>query len=113
MTCQRVFDLALRLLAESSVSGEVEDYADRAPALILLCVTELLPFDQQKHAQKKEPNCSLSADFPLEDRFLPCVAYYLASMLVIEERPELSKALYAMYEARLPHAVSEPIRNRY
>lgn len=114
MTCQRVFDLALRLLAESSVSGEVEDYADRAPALILLCVTDLAPIDGGEREEKAElPDCALSAPFPLAERFLPCVAYYLAAMLVLEERPELSKSLYAMYESHLPLAVNQPIRDRY
>lgn len=107
MTYQGVFDMALRLLSESSISGEVADYEDRAPALLYLCVSELRSLAADDTSLSPDaPVRDLHAPFPLGEGLIPCAAYYLAAMLVSEERPELSERLYAMYRERLPQNAS-------
>ena len=61
----------------------------------------------------------LEADFPLSPRFAPAVAFYLASMLIADENPELSDTLFdrfcdamATIKASIP-SVKCAIRNVY
>ena len=128
MTNRAIFDMAIHLLAESSVSSEVEDYAQRTPSLLRLCAADLATADEALRRSRGEDapsvtsaDFSLDAPFPLDRAFAACASYFLAAMLILEELPALSETLYRCYQERRPASAggppsawqSESIKNRY
>ena len=104
MTCREIYEAALRLLGESTVYGENDDYEERAPYIIAAFCTDVRETDEAwREASGKEDGetaaCSsvcigLDEEFPLSDRFAPSAAYYLAAILVLESNETLSDRLY-------------------
>lgn len=131
MTCKSVFDNALRLAGAGNDPDLTEDYAERMRYLLSCFVGECYGMDasyRQRLAAKGEAALpevfdreAIDADeeFPMSVRFSPAAAYYVASMLVLEENAALSDRLYARYRdalahirAGIPMVISE-IENRY
>jgi hypothetical protein len=122
-----IYDNALSILAESMVEGANTDYEERAPFLLAAFCTEALDTDTALRQALDESKAkafnpvfvSLDDEFPLLARFSPAGALYLASMLVVDEDPDLSDRLYDKYSdamssicATLP-AACESITDRY
>lgn len=134
MTCRKIYKAALGLLNESApesvcsgCSEEYDEFAERAPYLLAAAVTEAGEVDDEYRrshglAARVETDTAeipLEADFPLSPRFAPAVAFYLASMLIADENPELSDTLFdrfcdamATIKASIP-SVKCAIRNVY
>ena len=127
MTVKDIFDSALRILAESTVSGDNDDYEERAPYLIAAFCTEAQDADAMLRRATDEAEqeqfspvfIPLDSEFPLLGRFACTAALYLAAMLVLDYDSELSDRLYDKYSdsmARLCETipfVSEAIGDRY
>lgn len=128
MICKDIYDASLHVLGESRCDvGRGEDYEERAPYLIaaFCCEAGALDRHYRKASQTEEQkpfspvSLSLSDEFPLSDRFFSPAVNYLASMLVVDELPELSDKLFArccdtlssLY-TELPSTVSK-IKNKY
>ena len=134
MTCQKIYKAALRLLNETApesvcagCSEEYDEFAERAPYLLAAAVTEAGEVDDEYRrshglAARGETDTAeipLETDFPLSPRFAPAVAFYLASMLIADENPELSDTLFDRFcdamstiKASIP-SVKSAIRNVY
>ena len=105
MKNQEIFNHALRVLAQSTVSGGNEDYEERAPYLIASFCNEALEIDRSLRKSIGESPAAdfhkvwlaLDENFPLLDRLVPAACLYLAAMLVLDEDSELSDKLYDRY----------------
>ncbi|MBQ8345872.1 MAG: hypothetical protein IJY42_06390 [Clostridia bacterium] len=115
MTNRDVLDLALSLLAESNISSEVSDYIMRTPALLRLVASDLSAADRALRQSRGVEGAvqpfdfSLDAPFPLMEELSACAAYALASLLVLEEIPELSSTLDKRYRERIPSLGGETV----
>lgn len=127
VTNKDIYDSALRMLAESCVEGDNDDYEERAPYLLAAFCTEAEDTDKALRQILSEPEGAcfnavyvpLNEQFPLLDRFSAAAAFYLAAMLVIDDNRELSDTLYDKYSdsmsrlcASVP-ALSGSISDRY
>ena len=109
MQCSEIFKSALRLLNEKGAEDECADYAERAPYLLAAMVSEAAQLDKRYRAangEEAQPSFSpvfigLDSGFPLTDRFVSAAAFYLASMLIIDDNDELSDSLYEKFCDRM------------
>ena len=127
MKNQDIYDGALRILAEKSTQGTNEDYEERAPYLIAAFCCESARADAAYRkanglsggSSQSSVYLELSAEFPCCSRFAATASVYLASMLVIDENPELSDKLFDRYSDMMSAicmeipAVVESISDRY
>lgn len=127
MKCKEIYDSALRVLAESTLPADNDDYEERAPYLIATFCGELAGTDAAlrrimgKGVAKEfnEVYLSLDNDFPLLSRFASAAALYLAAMLIIDDEQDFSDKLYDRYCDKIASicstvpALSEKIRNKY
>ncbi|MBQ9783399.1 MAG: hypothetical protein IJW44_02655 [Clostridia bacterium] len=105
MTNREIYENSLRLLAQGVVSGENEDYEERAPYLIASFCTEAEEIDSYLRkalgmaaAQSfGKVWLALEEEFPLLERLAPVACLYLAAMLILDEDSELSDKLYDRY----------------
>ncbi len=126
MKNRQIYDAALRLLAESTVDGENEDYEERAPYLLAAFCTEMTELNAK--LCKSQGNTPVAHDavllpleenFPLADRLSAAATLYLSAMLILEDDEERSDKLYAQYcdaVSRISDAIPatlEPIPNQY
>lgn len=96
---------ALALIDESSAKGDTSDLAERAPYIIATFCATCKTLDKrlrERDSLEKQKAFSLvklplESEFPLCDALTSPAATYLASMLVIDENPKLSEALYDKY----------------
>ena len=103
MTNRDIYDSALKILAQSNLSSDNEDFAERAPYLIASFCAEALELNRHLcEALGKTPIASfdrvlipLEENFPLVDRLAPIACLYLAAMLILDEDAETSDKLYA------------------
>ena len=122
MTCNDIFRKALRLLNEKGNESENEDYAERAPFIIASMCSEAEETDKNYRLGKGlSPAASfnrvyvdLEEDFPLSDRFASPAAFYLASMLSLDENDEMADVFYDRYcdsmskiEAGIPSVIEQ------
>ncbi|MBR2906606.1 MAG: hypothetical protein IKC26_01000 [Clostridia bacterium] len=111
-----VYDLALALLSENGDRTENGDYEERAGYLIAAFASEAEPIDRclrERMGMDGEETdipiyLSLEEAFPLSDRFAPAAGNYLASMLILDEDPDLSDLLFARYCDKIA-AISQSI----
>lgn len=105
MTYRDVYKAALPLMGEGAetVDSALELEAEE---LLPMIVYSLLPVDRLKKKSVGEtsvssPSLLVSLDhvWPLDDGFLPCAAFYLASYMIGADDPELSSMLYVRAEA--------------
>lgn len=105
VTNRDIYNNSLALIGES-LSGEyVDDYEERAPYLIASVAYQTLTLDKKIRtvdgldaAESFSPvYLSLDLDFPLCERLAFPAALYVASLLVIDEDPDLSDTLYDKY----------------
>ncbi len=105
MMVQSILENAVSILAESVAYGDFPDYEERTSYLLAAFCSEAREADNalRKFMGIDEPcyfdgiYLSLGDDFPLLDRFATPAALYLASMLVIDDAPELSDRIYHRY----------------
>ena len=105
MLCSDILSAALQLLGEDGGAEGNEDYAERAPYIIASFVSEASEADAMyRLAHGKEAAelsdrvyIDLTETFPLSGRFTSLAAFYLASMLIADESPELSDKFYDKY----------------
>ncbi|MBE6538491.1 MAG: hypothetical protein E7671_03395 [Ruminococcaceae bacterium] len=127
MTNNEIYKAALHILAETSESADTSDYAERFPYILALFCGEAEDLDSKYRKAHGLPvrygSMSIAAepdeDFPLSDPFAHAALYYLSSMLVVDENPELSDKLFERYSARMADIYSslpselEKIKNVY
>lgn len=105
MKCKDIFKSALSLLNENGAADEDGDFAERAPYILSAMFSEAARLDKNyraSHGIDAQPEFNptytdLVSDFPLCDRFVSAAAFYLASMLVVDENDELSDRFYDKY----------------
>ena len=105
MLCKEILNAALKLLGEDGSEEENEDYAERAPYIIAAFVSEASEADAMYRLAHGKAEATLTERvyiplteaFPLSGRFVSLAAFYLASMLIADESPELSDKLYDKY----------------
>lgn len=134
MKCEAIFDNVIRLIGAGNHPDHTSGYRTRMPYLLACFVGECYAMDasyRQRHnmtADAGEPllpdvfdatAIAADEDFPMSVRFSPAAAYYVASMLVMEENPDLADRLYARYSDALSHVragipmVISEISNKY
>ncbi len=99
-----IYKNALAFIGQS-IEGNCSDYEERAPYLIaaFCCIatdidTKLRSADGILTRSPFNPvYMSLDTEFPFSDRLAGLAALYVGAMLVVEELPELSEALYDKY----------------
>ena len=102
---REIYNDSLALIGESLSSEYKEDYEERAPYIIASVASHNLMLDRRIRAAEAlgEGNSfspvylSLDLNFPLCDRLAFPAALYVASLLVIDEDPDLSDTLYDKY----------------
>ena len=117
-----IYDLALRMLAESTVMGEAEDYEERAPYLIAAFCTEMSELDERLRRAAGETTTTyyavslpLDLRFPLSDRLFTAAALYLAAMLILDSDEDRADKLYEQYLAdtkRISDSVPVPSEDK-
>ena len=126
MLNRSIYDAALRLIAESTVAGENEDYEERAPYLLAAFCTEMTELNAllcQKNGTAPIVHDAvllpLDDTFPLASRLSTAATLYLAAMLILDYDEERSDALYEQYcdavsriSDTIPAAL-ERIKNQY
>lgn len=127
MLCNELLTSALMLLGEVGDAEYNYDYAERAPYIIAAFVGETHRLDEKyriAHGLEKPPSFDrvyipLDEDFPLCEPLAPICVFYLASLLISDESPELSEKYYDRYcdgissfSASLP-ALNESITDVY
>ncbi len=109
MTNQKIYEGALKVLAETSDMADNEDYEIRAPYLIAAFCSETEEVDIAYRkangigdAEKvNDVYLPLESNFPRAPRFASAACIYLASMLIIDTAPELSERLYDKFSDML------------
>lgn len=127
MLNSEIYESALRLLGESLNTGENEDYKESAAFLIAAFCNETEGIDDSIRRMcglYERPYfnpvwVSLDEEFPSSERLAPAASFYLAAMLILDDDPERSDALYEKYcdsiatiESSLP-MMSERISDMY
>ena len=105
MKCKDIFKSALRLLNEKGAEDESGDFAERAPYILAAMFSEAARTDKNYRtafglgAQEgfSPTYAELNSIFPLCDRFSSAAAFYLASLLIVDENDELSDSFYDRY----------------
>ena len=105
MKCKELLISALKHLGEVGDETNNPDYAERAPYIIAAFVGEAGEIDRRYRIahgldmaeQTDKVLIPLEEEFPLCKRLIsPCV-FYLASLLIADESPELSESYYDRY----------------
>ena len=94
MTCNSVYETALALLGEAGDAPGLADYRSRAPHLLGIIIGRLAGASaliDGRTVTAAKP--ALTDPFPLAERLLPAAAGMLASMLILDELPELAAIL--------------------
>ena len=95
MTCNSVYETALALLGEAGDAPGLADYRSRAPHLLGIIIARLAGasalIDGRTVTAAAKP--ALTDPFPLAERLMPAAAGMLASMLILDELPELAAIL--------------------
>ena len=127
MKCKDIFKSALRLLNEKGAEDEACDFAERAPYILSAMFSESARLDKAYRAAFglgeqegfSHTYSELDTTFPLCDRFASAAAFYLASLLIVDENDDLSDSFYDKYcdsmasiSASIP-AETEKIQNVY
>ena len=105
MLCSELLTSALKLLGEVGDAYDNDDFAERAPYIIAAFVGEAWGLDERyrlSHGLGKGGTAdrifiSLDEEFPLSSPLAPLCVFYLASLLIADESPELSEKYYDRY----------------
>ena len=105
MICYDILTAALRLLGEPGDADDNHDYAERAIYIIASFIGEAREVDAKyrlAHGLDKAEISeyvfvSLDDEFPLSERLAYPASFYLASLLIADESPELSESYYERY----------------
>ena len=124
-----VYDLSLALLADGGDRLENGDYEERAGYLLAAFASDTEIVDRRLRASRGDESAdyeteipiflALEEDFPLDRSFVTAAGHYLASMLILEEDPELSEVLFDRYCTLLREICDDipmkscPIADRY
>ena len=105
MLCYDLLTAALKLLGEPGDGDENPDYAERAAYIIASFVGEAREVDAKYRLAHGLGEAeildyvyvSLDDEFPLSERLAYPCTFYLASILIADESPELSESYYERY----------------
>ncbi len=107
MNCRQIFEAALSLIGIPVNSANIHDYEERALKLFFVVLmqyrslsTAICGTDHKVHTLFIN---TLDTGFPLDQRTMPAACYTLASLLIIDELPDLAAEL----EQRASEAVAE------
>lgn len=105
MTCHDIYIAALALIGEAKDNTGTADYAARAPHLLSVIFSRFARVSEElSGAQISRVSLnisSLSQAFPLDERLAALTSEVLASMLIIDEYPEISGMLASRADADL------------
>ncbi len=97
MTCRYIYNAALALLGEAEDTDATKDYATRSVHLLAVIFSRFARLSEALSGGMTDFEAltipSLDAPFPLDERLAALVSEVLASMLVTDELPEISKLL--------------------
>ena len=105
MTNKDIYLAALRLIAESTIEGDNEDYADRAYYILAAFCSNVFDINNVlRKADGLEPLPSFDKallsendEFPCHTKLFSAAEHYLGAMLTIDAFPDLSDSLYDKY----------------
>ncbi len=115
VTVRDIYRQALAILGEAPDPDGEHEFAERASYLAAIFCSNTAEIDRdlrESHGYAPQPAFSeiyleLEDDFPLCRCFLSSAAYFVASMLILDENESLSDRLYEKHFDALSHAVSE------
>ncbi len=97
MTCRYIYNAALALLGEPEDTDATKDYAVRSVHLLTVIFSRFAKLSEALSGALTDFEAltltSLDSPFPLDQRLAALVSEVLASMLVTDELPEISKML--------------------
>ena len=102
MTCRYIYLAALALIGEPEDTEATKDYAARSIHLLTVIFSRFAKLSEALSggvvSYESLIVTSLDAPFPLDERLAALVSEVLASMLVVDELPEISKMLASRAE---------------
>lgn len=101
MTNNDIYVHAVALLGEDENSSGITDYRRRAPKLLSAIVSRLSAVSAAIGTDVGDIDCELDSAFPLDERLADACAYFLASLLILDESLELSKRLDELGERQV------------
>lgn len=97
MTCNNIYNAALALIGEAEDTDATVDYAMRSVHLLKVIFSRFARLSEElsgtEAAYETLNIASLDEHFPLDERLASLISEVLASMLIIDELPEISKML--------------------
>ncbi len=97
MICKKIYLAALALIGEGGDSDATADYAARSVHLLKVIFSRFARLSEELSGTETSYESlnitSLDELFPLDERLAFLISEVLASMLVIDELPEISKML--------------------
>ena len=105
MTYRELYDNALRLICETGIDSDNDDYEERAGYILATFLGQCAPADRQYRvahgmtAHRISPTAcvELNRTFDLAEEFVTSAEHYLAAMLVLDENEEMSEKFFALY----------------
>lgn len=102
MNCKSIFEAALALIGEPMNDNSTADYAKRAVKLFYLALIKYRSLSTAvcgiDHKLYTLFITTLDSNFPLDQSAMEPVIYYLASLLILDQLPELSAELESKAE---------------
>ena len=104
MTCKNIYTAALALIGEPSDNNGTVDYSARSLMLLPIVFARYARLSDQLTGESLSQEgtfaiSSLEDNIPLDSRLYPVCAQTLASMLILDELPELSELLLSRANA--------------
>ncbi len=97
MTCNYIYETALALIGEDLGAADPGDYKSRAPMLLSVLFARFARLSEmlsgEVTAGESLSVTSLDDTFPLDSRLYVAVSFALASLLILDELPEISDRL--------------------
>ena len=115
MKIKEIFDSTMGILSKNDITVSESDFKERAPFIIAMfcCNTAAVDrdlreshgFPTQKHFN--EVFLDMEEDFPLDSRFSTPAAYYLAAMLIMDEKENVSDRLFDLFSNNISEVIKE------
>lgn len=97
MTCTDIYNTALALIGEPRHTASTADYSERAPFLISLVFRRLGTLSDRFTGNNTDVEglsvTSLNEPYPLAPELFEAVCLNLASLLILDELPDVSEVL--------------------
>ncbi len=97
MTCRYIYETALSLVGEKPDAAGTDDYESRTPVLLSVLFARFARLSEMLSGEAPDratlSAVSLDDSFPLDCRLYLPVSFALASLLILDELPEISDRL--------------------